>query len=587
MKLTQKAAQKAVTSTFRFTRKTTGRIVGGSARLATKSLKWVGRNTIGRLKWYQRASGRANLIKNRIKCFMKNAKDKVAAPFVWVKKKIGGLISSLVSIIGTIISYIIGIFAFLLLAMLLLLVLLSAVSAAAGALSSVFAAIAEWWQSIQANTDSYIKNDPSFIAKMAANYRNAELRIYELFRTPDKIEVSTAPIYYSLYYTGEGGFLWFKDNTKPTLGATNNSAKNILSKIESDYGQLDDYGNGVFRPKLEQEAEFIITKYDSAKIYYYPYSAWDASANKLKSGAVASKFELSNAKDALALTDTLYTHNPEGMQKHEALAYLGVDEYQMATGGDTKYVTDNLFWNTHKFIYRSGTDASQIKFHTTNSTPTKVEESGCYDGTRDVYYVEGQCSNKKTLYLTRTKKVIDGVASAHYENESFTVEICQGHLDLDVAMIVTTINDGNAMFDAARGVAGLKTDTPHGSFLGIYTNDKVLNISGVGHVTWKAYNPSNDWAPDSQFRETAIAKTKGEITYSITNGEDFVDNHYLVGGQYPLKNHNGTLYYLLKVKGTLYYVEAYKSGEQDDLKTSNGTILDLSCENGTPWPHND
>jgi hypothetical protein len=280
------------------------------------------------------------------------------------------------------------------------------------------------------------------------------------------------------------------------------------------------------------------------------------------------------------MVDTLYTDDMDGMQKHEVLAYLGVGEYQISNKKTSTNV-ENLFWQTHKFIYDSGDSASDIVYCTTSSTPTReIKESTTNEDADAIVPVYGceSCPNPQILIFRY--KVDNKV-------HKLRVEVCPGHVDLNVRLVVTSMKDGNLMFDAAKKVEGLDSPQKNSSFLGIYTVNSALGINGWGSVTWQPYSPSADWS-DSVNRSNAELKAKSEVTYSFENDRDISDiaidiAHYGSGSFKSLrKSSKGILLYGMRFNGTTYYVESYVTGEQKNLKLSDGNYLSFTCHYGAP-----
>lgn len=444
-RLAKKALTGVVNGTFRFTRKATGLVaqktfgvVKAGGRLAGKGIRFGINKTLGKTKWYQKASARANIIAKRLQDMKKALAAKIASPAKKIKNfivskiivPIAAAISAVISFIGSVILFIIG-------TALWFILMLVMIIAAISFFTSIFGAIAEWWDSLQADNKALIKNDPQFIVNHAVNYRNAELDIYELFYQArydaDLIRVNESPIYYALY---DNNFHWFGITGEEKLSNTNEGVqdaikKKIFNEKENNFNKLGSF-----------EFEIKNKNYYSTKLSYYSASDLavysDGSYKQvyrggqyqyvLKNGAVPSKYELSNAKDALALVDTIYTNKTETMQKTEVLAYLGVGKYQLgqSTGEDAYCANNNLFWETHKIIYNSGNQGSDIWYHVTNlndinniyldSNYKYVKNS---DGSFRHDYIDNAnpCDNHKeiTIKYTDTSLTKDHVDIGKYE----------------------------------------------------------------------------------------------------------------------------------------------------------------------------
>lgn len=434
--LPMKAVSGVLKGTFRVGRKVTGTVVGGTARLGGKALKGTARlagrgikagwnKTIGKTKWYQRKVARHNALKQRFKEFKKKIGDKINPVGRFFKKigsKIWGIISSIISAIGTVISWIIGFVAGILGASLGLIIIIIIIIVIVSLLMSVLAAIWEFLKSLTADYQSYVKHDPEFIMNHAINYRNEELEILELFEDSygkyEVMEASRAPVFYALY---DDTWDWFglKDTTV-NLVAQNTQSLNQYKALVTGHGLEWDKWANPFKQNAYYAGNsfnYELSRYRTTKIKYYMYDrlAKNGSGNWViydwfcegcrkphnsadkkcptchkTSKAAASNYEISNARDALALVDTLYTEKPD-MQKVEALAYIGVGEWQAGTSsGEGRQSTNpNLFWATHEFVYKEGVNDGDVWFHVTNKTyaePQYVESIGRYEL---LYYVNG------------------------------------------------------------------------------------------------------------------------------------------------------------------------------------------------------
>ena len=408
-----KLAGAAIKGTFRVGRNLAGatlgrgaRVVGGAARLGGKAVKGTARlagrgikagwnKTIGKTKWYKRKVARAQALKQRFKEFRKKIGDKINPIGRFFKKigsKLWGLIASVVSFIFTCISYVISGIAAILGAALGFILTVAVLVLLVSLLMSVLAAIWEFFKSLTADYQSYIKHDPEFIMNNAINYRNEELEILELFDDAYEaaydpssdgsnaiIEACDQPIFYALY---DDSWDWWGlvDTTVDLVGVNSQSKSQYIALVTAHGLEYDAWKNAFVKNDFYCKDDFTyqVATYRTARIRYYMYDQLtkDASGKWIPNTSKASDYEISNARDALAAVDALYTNKPD-MQKVEALAYIGVGDYQVATG-DTPGTNGsssngrnksnkNLFWATHEFVYLNGTEDDDVWFHVTNN----------------------------------------------------------------------------------------------------------------------------------------------------------------------------------------------------------------------------
>lgn len=404
-KLAFKATRKAAGLTYKGAKGT----VKLAGKAAGKTLKFVGRNTFGRIKFFQNLGDKFSLFGKRVGSFFgrigatgewfKNMKKKAASFFM----KIGTAILSFITTLIGIFFYILGIA---MIGVLVVVIILGIVSAIAAA----WAAFTQWLYSQTSDYDTRVQYQPEFIINQAINYRNAELDLLELFHKAKSkqynIDVNESPIYYALYDNlgtrglGETILHWFGFDGEKEQTSYNNEALLLITGLatEKNFNLEKFTENGTQLSWWEKLAQKVFSMdvltpnfkytpvyYDSVKLQYYTtdqlqrdsdgtYSEVERNGYKqsvLKPGAKASEYEISNAKDALAIVDTLYQEDQEKMQTGEVLMYLGVGDYQVgkkettSTDVKTGNVTNNLFWLTHHIMYNSGNAAEDIWYHKT------------------------------------------------------------------------------------------------------------------------------------------------------------------------------------------------------------------------------
>ena len=695
MNLPQTLKRKAAKGAFRLARKTAGvvgsgvnRMAKGTARVVGSGLRFGINHTVGRTKWYQKASSRMQLFRERMGSFVGNIKDKFNIKGAIKRKlasfayKIFGALISLITTIASALGYLFGLLFLFVLIMLVFFIIIAL-------LLSVLAAIANWWRNTKASEKALIKNNPHYIVSQAVNYRNAELDILELVyqynQNNIEIEVNEAPIYYELY-DNESSFVkligrwfgWIPDREE--LENKNEGAKAFCERLNNRFEFHS-------MPRSGQWTSSNVKNYNNFKLRYYPTSEL-ARTNTgefetevrggqiqyvLKQGAQASTYEISNAKDALSMVDALYSGKEKNMQRLEVLAYLGVGNAQLATpagNGADAVIANNLFWATHKFIYKSGNEKEDIWFHVTSETPTESN-----DGKRQTYKINSNykyfgagkkrtddgkmCENYETVTLTYTAQVPYEVeVFSHYEyggtewirynlrgrhnfrdcpyrgdrdvscdhiryyyvqeeiwepvykteirykdeRRAVVLHVCKGHIDLDVAMVVTTIDDEELMFDEAMTVKGLEQDTPVASILGLFTWDPQQDVLGRGTLTQKAFHPYEDWAENSEVRNLALAKVQVENVYQLKKDQDVNDEaiktmiyHYPSSSFKALQQSpKRELLLGMSFCGKLYYVGSFVSGEQKEmeyyLQTGSGNFeksglvsFAIATPTGTPY----
>ena len=411
-------AKKAAQGAFRLTRKTTGfalKKANQAARFGGKMGRKAFNKTLGRTKLFKKMSaGRAGLL-NKLKmsrlgrmfggarkrllnlgALLKKAKMKIAA---WLASAFSSILSALFTVLGyAMLAAIIAFFAY------MLIMIVSTL------LTGVINAITNWLNSLTADERMYVKNNPEYIMDMAVQYRNAELELLDVIRSAQsdssRMGVSADPIYYAI--TNETGT---KKTIKKLFGTTSNpKAQSFLDVIKNSHNKTETNDSGKVIKELKYKGDTTINttfdptsaEYNSIQLAYYAseYLEKDASGRvkaTLKPNAVASKYELSNAKDAMAIVDSLYAMRTDTMQKVEVLAYLGVGETQISKQDNPEQRADSLFWNTHKIIYRSGTKSGDVWYHVTekkNDDKYIVNASKKYSGSNIVAATDTTCDNK-------------------------------------------------------------------------------------------------------------------------------------------------------------------------------------------------
>ena len=361
-----------------------------------------------------------------------------------VKEKIIGwlmsILSSVLGFVAQIFGYIAAAVGIVLLIIIIVLLILMLIFAA-------IAAILNFFQKMGSAHQSLVKNDPSFMLEQAVNYRDSELQMLEMFKSssPDVWEQwglipSNDPFYLAMSYKlgdtvieSPAGTLeimepynpnfktWYFNTRMPKAVTTDEHTRwktqngNYLITVTGPTG-IDWTYKKTESNMTTQDLKDIFNwhidyrRYDKVSVNYYTSDAL-ASGNAygnytLKSTAVPVGYEISNAKDALAVTDAVYINKQETMQRFEVLAYLGVGKYQMAQTSDNKPLM-NLFWATHKPIYLSGTSANDVWYHKTKEDGT-LDINARWDGSAAAY----QCDANHQLTITQ-KYETDKMVAPH------------------------------------------------------------------------------------------------------------------------------------------------------------------------------
>lgn len=410
-KLPQKITKKVADGTLRFTRKSVGAAVSfsGHRTAVSRSKRVVKKPIVSKSTTNNTMANRLTLMHDRLSSFAKNLSITKIARIS--KRIISGLIGTVVScfttMIGTIASGFMTMSGFGALAGLAVIVLMLLLSM----ICSTFPTMLGLPNNTFGNDQTLVKNYPQYILIHATNYRNAELEIFELFNLAAneenqvKIQASEDPVYYSLYNGMSDIFKAPGPADERELKAINQSAFEVFEHMKNNltYDSISDLTSDDFLGQVQT--------YDNVKLSYY-YSDQvreDGNGNYYYIGP-PSEYEISNAKDALAIVDTLYTTKYETMQRLEVLAYLGVGEYQLGHANTDKAV-NNLFWASHKIIYNSGTKEEDVWFHDTSYDATTLNDV-------PTHTVDEECDNMQDVSVIIGRQVPD-VELAHQDLDDF------------------------------------------------------------------------------------------------------------------------------------------------------------------------
>lgn len=402
----------------------------------------------------------------------------ILAPF----KAIGSIIGKLLSAVSSILSSVLGALAsvlasvgtIVLQALLFLIICIIFIALLIAAIDAIFKIFGD-----PADEQIKVSYDPSFVMNLGSNYRNVEISILEFFSEEggwtsndaynNKVECNNDPLYYAVF---NNSFDWFgladdgkdinqyKDGSsykREVNEAAYNAYKTYFASIEDLEAQgrithlndgkkfwetLASWARNMYNAIAEtwndilEEGEYstfgdvwekqyssavrniekerfhsLVTTYDKVSAQYYKGLPGESP--------VPSNYEVSNAKDALAMMDAIYTMDSE-MTRVKVLRYLGVGEYTLTqhnipkkslkvdeVDGKSIDQTDNLFWRSHKIEYASGTTHDSIVFHPQLSTSgeglTKVGVSGPL-GVNDPGYgiLTKECENYATIAVKYT-----------------------------------------------------------------------------------------------------------------------------------------------------------------------------------------
>ena len=436
---TAKVAGKAIGATSR----TLGKGVRVGGRALGRGAKFIHRKTAGKAinklrnskfgKFAKASKNRFNRIKSRITRPFKKAAQKARKllfdnRFTKLLKK---LLGAIVAFVQTVVSYVLmailyavlfAFFGIIIIVIILLVVVL---------LASILGMIFEFLYSLTARYDAELRNNPGFIAHMAANYRSEELRIYNFFVTntarkaddgQKRLEVSTNPLFFEVYdpdFVIKG---LVGDSAE--INSSNIRAQNILTRLKNIHNSKGENNDKltVEKPTTEKTlwswfTDFFnlnehkkmndndcvvksdIAKYDEVSVTYLlaqnnlykqngepnnteikKYVRGEKKDDKINPG-----YEISNAKDALAIGDAVFQIKDDA-QTYEILAYLGVGATQSDDGRET------LFWKSHDIVYLSGTKPSDVYYHYTkkangdNADYSKIDMAKIDHYTTKKYY---------------------------------------------------------------------------------------------------------------------------------------------------------------------------------------------------------
>lgn len=363
-----------------------------------------------------------------------------------VKEKIIGwllsILSSVLSFVAEIVGYAAAVIGIILLIIIVVLLILMLIFAA-------IAAILNFFQKMGSAHQSLVKNDPSFMLEQAVNYRDSELQMLEMFKSNDPavweswgLIPCNDPFYLAMSYKLGDTVIESPAGTLEIMEPYNANFKNWY--FDTRMGSAITTGDHT-RWKTNSDGTYAITvvgptgtkwtyninkstmdtqdlidiynwhttyrRYDRIQLNYYTSAALGGGEAygeyTLKNNAVPVGYEISNAKDALAVTDAVYINKKDTMQRFEVLAYLGVGKYQMAQTDGNKPLM-NLFWATHKPIYLSGTSASDVWYHKTKSDTGAVDPNALWNGSSAPY----QCDSNHQLTITQ-KYETDKMVAPH------------------------------------------------------------------------------------------------------------------------------------------------------------------------------
>ena len=419
MTLRNKPKEFIRTQTTKLTKKATNKI--GSALGKTRLGKWANKTFspgLQALKKFQQRLQKLNPIN-----FINKVKQKIIG---WLLS----ILSSVLSFVMQIVGYVAAAVGIVLLIIIIVLLILMLIFAA-------IAAILNFFQQMGAHHQSLVKNNPSFLLEQAVNYRDSELQMLEMFRSnnPDTWEQwglvpCNDPFYLAMSYKLGDTIIESPSGSLTILEPYNSNFKNWYFDTRMNKAVVTDANT---RWKTDSNGKYPITvtgptgtkwtyyltkssittqdlkdiynwhvgyrRYDRVSMNYYTSDALESGdaygTYVLKSDATPVGYEISNAKDALAVTDAVYINKQDTMQKFEVFAYLGVGKYQMAKNTDNKPLM-NLFWASHKPIYLSGTSASDVWYHKTKENG-QLESNLRWDGAGAAY----SCDTSHQLTITQ------------------------------------------------------------------------------------------------------------------------------------------------------------------------------------------
>lgn len=424
--------------------------------------------------------------------------SKILKPLKPIGSILGKIFGFLASIISGIASGIVAVISTLATAVLIFLggaVILLIIMAL---LLAVLDAIFQFWYELGSEYQNYIKNDPSFIMNLGSNYRNTEISILEFFSEADGytnndkydggIEVNVDPLYYAVF---NNSFQWFgrKDDARhKDINYDEAGNRNINTQAQTAYttfisglqqkaaeGKIKDLDDSIdlldaivgwladvwdaIVESFGVDSTFgdvstikakdfasLVTTYNSVGVEYYYGAEGQPGTTKYTDGVVS--YEISNAKDAMAMMDAIYTMDND-MTRYKALKYLGVGEYQLAKHATNENKEkdllksddiDNLFWASHNIVYAEGTKAADIKYHTSNSSTGTLAYDAALGGT---------CNNYSEIKVTYKEKQHTDGTCGDYKSVGY------GYYELDYY----NHNEGHHHYKETIGFNRYDTDT--------------------------------------------------------------------------------------------------------------------------------
>ena len=448
-----KMTKKALISGVKFTRKNAGRLGHQFSKQTRKGASFVWRHTLGRSAKMQAKLDKYRERMNAAYNFRQRAAEKLKswakAPFKWIASKASSIVQAIMGVLGPVISAVVGVLGSVASAFGIFFLIIIVVLIIASMLSSALGAIQGFFESLTATHDIFIKNEPEYILNCAADYRKEELRILELFSNDEqkeKISVSDDPIYYTLCGMANKSIFssnndYFTSDNQPALEYVNNmlSSKDNKGnatfldkmKVQPAGGLPEIQINSNIASQLPMYIKGSVKKYNSSQISYYPASALSQNSDgtyvkvKDKNGnmdykidkSLRSDYEISNAKDALSIVDSLYTSKGENFQKVEVLGYLGVDGSNKTKDATQ---TKNLFWLTHKFVVENGDSPNDIWYHGIKRNETD-KDLHVIDHTSRYRVVVDNAGNKS--YVKET--ITDPKRCTHYDVLNFTYQVTE------------------------------------------------------------------------------------------------------------------------------------------------------------------
>lgn len=613
MKLPQTVVKKVADGTLRFTRN----VVGGAtvAAVGSKFNKARARRMARKAMAEEAVADQLDLTKSRIASVaqnrplskLANAAKEIAGKFMGV---VGGLFTSAIGAITSMFMTLCG-------GGMIFLILSIVIAVVISMIYSAYSATQNFDNKVDTE-DALVQNYPQYVLVQAANYRNTELDIYELFNLASldnsqgriKIKANENPVYYALYDDKSDAFKSPEWTSAETLNPINQSALEVFKKLEDHC--LGNVTTANFQGKVKY--------YDNVKLSYY-YSdqvTQDANGNYQYDGE-PSEYEISNAKDALAMVDTLYTVRQENMQRLEVLAYLGVGDYQLGYTDSGKAVT-NLFWASHNLIYNSGTKDEDVWFHETNSYATNTDDTSTYsinsylrlnsDGTtRNELVVNSNttsCDNKREISFSIDDQV-EIEQEPHLTLTDYQKDINStnrnpyGEYTVPESAYSTAKESGDLTPTEIYYYYGSKTDPvvklADGSQINCYLTTETVEVDVTSFL-----NVGSDFTPRLEApspREDYWTSKFGYGGYSphpVLNGRfagDVLPNctawaygrFYELLGEEPLLNWNNAEYWFISDRGGIVYERGQEPRVGAVLCWSMGAIGDDPNMNGTDPGH--